>query len=463
MDIKTKKIPMRLQDKYERRKNFSEVALGYTEEEALEEASRCINCKNKPCVSSCPVGIDIPRFIESIVEKKYIEAYKIISEKSCFPAICGRICPQESQCERTCTMGIKNESVAIGRLERFVADYYMVHNTDESIAENNNQKHKKVAVVGSGPSSLSCTGELVKMGYEVSVFEALHKYGGVLTYGIPEFRLPNNIVNYEINNLKKLGVIFNKNIVIGKSLNIDDLKSEGYDAIFIGTGAGIPMFMNIPGENLNGVYSANEYLTRVNLLRAKDEDSFTPIKDSKIVAVIGGGNVAMDAARSAVRLGAEKTYIIYRRSENELPARREEVENAKEEGIEFLFLNNPVEILPDKDNNVKSIKLIKMELGEPDQSMRRRPIPIKDSKYIIDVDTVIMALGTSPNPLLKKSITNNIIEFDKKGCIIVDEKNITKDKSIFAGGDAVTGAATVISAMGAGKNAAIYIDKYLSE
>lgn len=455
MDI-MKKHPMPVQDPLVRNKNFKEVALGYDEKTAVEEAKRCLNCKHRPCVTGCPVNIVIPEFIKYVAEGEFEKAYQVISASSALPAVCGRVCPQESQCESKCVRGIKGEPVAIGRLERFVADYHNSHADGKvNIPEKNG---KKVAVIGSGPSSLTCAGDCAKMGYDVTVFEALHIAGGVLVYGIPEFRLPKNIVKTEVDNLKALGVDFKTNVIIGKSIEIDDIMKE-YDAVFIGSGAGLPRFMGIEGENLKGVYSANEFLTRINLMKAYKEDSRTPIQHAKAVAVVGGGNVAMDAARCAIRLGAEKVYIIYRRSLDELPARAEEVEHAMEEQIEFKTLTNPTKIIGDENNNVCAIECISMELGEPDESGRRRPVVIKGSEHLIDVDCVIMALGTSPNPLIKS--TTKGLEVDRRGCIVADEMGRTSLKGVFAGGDSVTGAATVIKAMGAGKNAAKAIDEYL--
>ena len=460
--------PMPVQDPEVRAHNFKEVALGYDEKTAINEANRCLRCVNQPCVSGCPVGIHIPDFIEKVKEGKFEEAYHIISLTSSLPAVCGRVCPQESQCESRCTLGIRFEPVGIGRLERFVADHHssLKENTIE-VPESNGHK---VAVVGSGPSGLTCAGDLAKKGYEVTVFEALHTAGGVLVYGIPEFRLPKSIVAGEVDALKKLGVKIETNIVIGKTLTIDELFEMGYEAVFVGSGAGLPRFMNIPGEAYKGVYSANEFLTRSNLMKAYRDDSDTPIMKGGRIAVVGGGNVAMDAARTALRLGAEKVYIVYRRSMEELPARKEEVEHAGEEGIDFRLLNNPVEILgyenPEdprdpKNGFVAGIRCIRMELGEPDASGRRSPVEIPGSEFVLDVDTVIMAIGTSPNPLIKN--TTDGLEVNKRGGIIIDENALTSRKGVFAGGDAVTGAATVISAMGAGKLAASSIDQYLKE
>ena len=456
------KNPMPSQDPIERASNFQEVALGYTKEMALDEAARCLNCKNHPCTQGCPVQISIPEFIKKVAEEDFEGAYNIISKDSSLPAVCGRVCPQENQCEKYCVRGIKGEPVGIGRLERFVADWHNA-NAKEAPVKPASNGHK-VAVIGSGPSGLTCAGDLAKKGYEVTVFEALHTAGGVLVYGIPEFRLPKSIVQKEVDGLKALGVKVETNTVIGKTVSVDELMSDefGFEAVFIGSGAGLPSFMNIPGENLKGVYSANEFLTRINLMKAYREGADTPIKHSKAVAVVGGGNVAMDAARCAKRLGAEHVYIVYRRSEAELPARREEVEHAKEEGIEFKLLNNPVEILGGEDRFVNGIKCIRMELGEPDASGRRRPVEIPGSEFVLDVDCVIMAIGTSPNPLIKN--TTEGLETNKKGCIVAEEETGKTSKDmVYAGGDAVTGAATVILAMGAGKTAAKAIDEALSK
>lgn len=464
--MKLEKNPMPIQDPIERGHNFKEVALGYTEEIALDEAERCLNCRNPRCVEGCPVNIHIPEFITKIKEKDYEGAYNVISLSSSLPAVCGRVCPQETQCESKCVRGIKGEPVGIGRLERFVADYHLAH--DHDVVKPASNGHR-VAVVGSGPSGLTCAGDLAKKGYEVTIFEALHTAGGVLVYGIPEFRLPKSIVSKEVDNLKKLGVTVDTNVVIGKSITVDELLEE-YEAVYIGSGAGLPSFMNIPGESLNGVYSANEFLTRSNLMKAYESDPVTPIMKGGKVAIVGGGNVAMDAARTALRLGAEKVYVIYRRSLEELPARKEEVEHAMEEGIDFKLLNNPVEILgyhnPDnprdpKNNFVTGIKCIKMELGEPDASGRRRPVEIPGSEFELEVDAVVISIGTSPNPLIKS--TTSGLEVTKKGGIIVDDGGKTTKDKVYAGGDAVTGAATVISAMGAGKLAAKSIDEYLSK
>ena len=456
-----KKVPVREQDPKVRATNFEEVCLGYNMEEAMEEASRCIGCKNAKCVQGCPVSIDIPSFIKEIKTGNIEEAYKVIGQSSALPAICGRVCPQESQCEGQCIRGIKGEPISIGKLERFVADYALENNIKPVGAEKLNGH--KVAVIGSGPAGLTCAGDLAKLGYEVTVFEALHELGGVLVYGIPEFRLPKQkVVAKEIEKVKELGVKFESNVVIGKSTTIDQLiEEEGFEAVFIGSGAGLPKFMGIPGENANGVFSANEYLTRSNLMKAFDDSYDTPIAAGTKVAVVGGGNVAMDAARTALRLGAE-VHIVYRRSEEELPARVEEVHHAKEEGIIFDLLTNPKEILVDDNGNVTGMKVIKMELGEPDASGRRRPVEVAGSEYTIDVDTVIMSLGTSPNPLI--SSTTEGLEINKWKCIVADENNgKTSKEGVYAGGDAVTGAATVILAMGAGKAAAKGIDEYLRD
>ncbi|MBR3525667.1 MAG: NADPH-dependent glutamate synthase [Lachnospiraceae bacterium] len=455
-----KKVPVREQDSAVRAHNFEEVCLGYNKEEAMAESTRCINCKNARCIQGCPVSINIPAFIAQVKEGNMEEAYRIISESSALPAVCGRVCPQESQCEGVCIRGVKGEPVSIGKLERFVADWARENGIRPTPAAE--KKGKKVAVIGSGPAGLTCAGDLAKAGYDVTIYEALHKAGGVLVYGIPEFRLPKEaVVEKEIENVMSLGVKIERDVVIGKSITIDELISEEhYDAVFIGSGAGLPKFMGIPGENANGVFSANEYLTRSNLMRAFDEKSSTPIMKSKKVAVVGGGNVAMDAARTALRLGAE-VHIVYRRSEAELPARVEEVHHAKEEGIIFDLLTNPVEILEDEKGWVKGIRCIRMELGEPDASGRRRPVEVPGSEFDIDVDTVIMSLGTSPNPLI--SSTTEGLEVNKWKCIVADEATgKTTKEGVYAGGDAVTGAATVILAMGAGKAAAKAIDEYLS-
>jgi len=452
------KVPMPEQDPNIRNKNFLEVSTGYTEDMAVEEANRCLRCKTRPCMSGCPVNVKIPEFIELIANRDFEGAYKKIKETNALPAVCGRVCPQESQCEGKCVRGVKGESVAIGRLERFAADWHRNNSEDEvpPIIKNG----KKVAVIGAGPSGLTCAGDLAKLGYEVTVFEAFHAAGGVLVYGIPEFRLPKDIVKQEIEGLKKLGVDIKTNMVIGKILSVDDIIAMGYKAVYIASGAGLPMFMGIEGEDLVGVYSANEFLTRINLMKAYLEDYDTPIKRSKAVAIIGGGNVAMDAARCAKRLGAEHVYIIYRRSMDEMPARAEEVHHAFEEGIEFKILTNPTKILGDEKGYVNAIECISMELGEPDASGRRRPNPVEGSEFTIPVDSVIMALGTSPNPLIRT--TTSGIDANKRGCLIVDDNLQTTKEGVYAGGDAVTGAATVILAMGAGKKAAESINEYLS-
>ena len=458
-NMRPDKNPMPHQDPVVRSGNFEEVALGYTKEQAVDEAQRCLNCKNMPCVSGCPVKIHIPEFIAKVAEGDFEAAYQIIAADSALPAVCGRVCPQETQCESKCVRGIKHESVGIGRLERFVADWHNANSTEKPVKPASNGH--KVAVIGSGPSGLTCAGDLARKGYEVTVYEALHLAGGVLVYGIPEFRLPKSIVQKEVDGLKELGVKIETNVVVGKSVTIDQLLSEeGFSAVFIGSGAGLPKFMGIPGENSNGVFSANEYLTRSNLMKAFDENSNTPIMRGKKVAVVGGGNVAMDAARTALRLGAE-VHIVYRRSEEELPARVEEVHHAKEEGIIFDLLTNPTQILADDKGWVTGMKCIRMELGEPDESGRRRPVEVPDSEFVLDVDTVIMSLGTSPNPLI--SSTTEGLEINKWKCIVAAEENgKTTKEGVYAGGDAVTGAATVILAMGAGKAAAKGIDEYLS-
>ena len=451
------KTPMPEQDPKVRARNFKEVALGYTEEMAKEEAGRCLNCKNPKCVEGCPVNVRIPEFIHKVAEGDFKAAYEIITSTNALPALSGRVCPQESQCESKCVRGVKGEPVAIGRLERFVADWYRENvNAKPEKAPSNGMK---VAVVGCGPAGLTCASDLAKKGYVVSIFEALHTAGGVLVYGIPEFRLPKAIVANEVENLKAQGVEVMTNMVIGRVLTIDELFEMGFQAVFVGSGAGLPMFMHIPGESLKGVMSANEYLTRTNLMRAYDESYDTPVIRSKAVAVVGGGNVAMDAARSAMRMGAEHVYIVYRRSEEEMPARKEEVHHAKEEGIEFLNLNNPVKIIGDENGRVCAMECIRMELGEPDESGRRSPIPVEGSNYNLEVDTVIMSIGTSPNPLIRT--TTSGLEANKRGCLIVDEAMCTTKEGVYAGGDAVTGAATVILAMGAGKTAAQSIDKYI--
>jgi glutamate synthase (NADPH/NADH) small chain len=467
MAIDPKKHEMPAQDPKVRAHNFDEVALGYSEETALAEAARCLNCKNRPCVAGCPVNVQIPEFIQKVKEGDFEAAYQIISETSSLPAVCGRVCPQETQCEEVCSLGIKFEPVGIGRLERFVADWHN-ENVKEAAKAPESNGHK-VAIVGAGPAGLTCAGDLAKKGYKVTIYEALHTSGGVLVYGIPEFRLPKAIVAREVDGLKDLGVEVVTNAVIGKTLTIDELFDDGFEAVFVGSGAGLPSFMNIPGESLIGVYSANEYLTRSNLMKAYKDNPDTPIMKGGKVAVVGGGNVAMDAARTALRLGAEKVYVVYRRSMEELPARAEEVEHAEEEGIDFRLLNNPVEILgynnPDdprdpKNGTVRAIRCIKMELGEPDEGGRRRPVPIEGSEFELEVDAVIMSIGTSPNPLIKD--TTEGLEVNNRGGIVVNEGGLTSRNAVYAGGDAVTGAATVISAMGAGKVAAASIDEYLS-
>ena len=459
-NMSLKKNPMPHQPAEVRARNFQEVALGYTAEQAIDEAKRCLNCKNRPCVSGCPVNIAIPEFIALVAEGDFEGAYNVITRQSSLPAVCGRVCPQESQCESKCVRGIKGEPVAIGRLERFVADWHNANcNTLPTRPESNGHK---VAVIGSGPSGLACAGDLAKKGYEVTVFEALHVAGGVLVYGIPEFRLPKAIVAKEIETLKALGVEIRTNYVVGKTISVDELmKEEGFEAVFIGSGAGLPRFMGIEGENLKGVYSANEFLTRINLMKAYREDSKTPIFRAKKVAVCGGGNVAMDAARSALRLGADEVYIVYRRGESELPARAEEVEHAKEEGVIFKLLTNPTRIIKGENGFVGGMECVEMTLGEPDASGRRRPVVKEGSEFVLDVDCVIMAIGTSPNPLIKS--TTEGLATEKWGGIIADENGLTSRENVYAGGDAVTGAATVILAMGAGKTAASAIDKKLSE
>ncbi len=468
VNMSLKKNPMPSQAPEARACNFFEVEMGYSPEVAIDEALRCLGCKDMPCASGCPVNIRIPEFIAKIKDGDFEGAYEVISESSSLPAVCGRVCPQETQCEARCVRGIKGEPVGIGRLERFVADWHNAHsNPPVQTAPKNG---KRVAVVGSGPSGLACAGDLAKKGYSVTVFEALHVAGGVLVYGIPEFRLPKDIVKKEVDNLRSLGVEFLTNMIIGKTLTVDELFELGYKAVFIGTGAGLPNFMGIPGESYKGVYSANEFLTRSNLMKSYRDDSKTPIMKGGRVAVVGGGNVAMDAARTALRLGADKVYIIYRRSMDELPARREEIEHAKEEGVEFLLLNNPVEILGYQNPNdrrdpkngfVTGIKCVKMKLGEPDDKGRCRPVPIKDSEFVLDVDTVVMSIGTSPNPLIKS--TTKGLTVNERGGIVVEDCGRTTKEGVYAGGDAVTGAATVISAMGAGKCAASAIDEYLSQ
>lgn len=454
------KVPMPEQKPDVRNKNFEEVAMGYTPEMAVEEATRCLNCKNKPCVGGCPVNVRIPEFIEKVAAGEFEEAYKIITSTNGLPAVCGRVCPQESQCEGKCVRGIKGEPVGIGRLERFCADWHM-ENSDVK-AEKPASNGKKVAVVGAGPSGLTCAGDLAKKGYEVTVFEAFHTAGGVLVYGIPQFRLPKEIVRKEVQNLEDLGVEIQTNMIIGKTLSVDELFEMGYKAVFIGSGAGLPSFMGIPGEDLIGVFSANEYLTRTNLMKAYLDEYDTPIIKSKTVAVVGGGNVAMDAARCAKRLGAETVYIVYRRGLEEMPARKEEIHHAMEEGIIFRNLTNPVKINGDENGRVKSMECVEMELGEPDDSGRRRPVVKENSNFELEVDTVIMSIGTSPNPLIRS--TTEGLETNRRGCLIVNEETMqTTREGVYAGGDAVTGAATVILAMGAGKQAAAAIDEYLSK
>ncbi|ATD55772.1 NADPH-dependent glutamate synthase [Clostridium chauvoei] len=461
MDIKDrmKRTPVTEQAPKIRATNFEEVCLGYDEERAIKEANRCLGCKNPKCVEGCPVSINIPAFISKVKVGDFEAAAKEIAKYSALPAVCGRVCPQESQCEGKCVLGIKGEAVAIGKLEKFVADWARKHNVD--LAQTEESKGKKVAVIGSGPAGLTCAGDLAKRGYDVTIFEALHEPGGVLVYGIPEFRLPKDeVVKAEIENIKKLGVKIETNVIIGRTITIDELmQEENFEAVFIGSGAGLPKFMGIPGENANGVFSANEFLTRVNLMKAYKEDYHTPVKVGKKVAVVGGGNVAMDAARTALRLGAE-THIVYRRSESELPARAEEVHHAKEEGIIFDVLTNPTEIVTDENGWVKGMKCVKMELGEADASGRRRPVVVEGSEFVMEVDTVIMSLGTSPNPLI--SSTTNGLETNKWKCLVADEHGLTTKEGVYAGGDAVTGAATVILAMGAGKKAAEAIDEYLA-
>ncbi len=458
-NLSERKIPVPEQNPDERKKNFSEVTLGYTPEMAQKEAERCLNCKTMPCMSGCPVNVKIPEFIQKIKEQDYEKAYAIIHQSSSLPAVCGRVCPQEKQCESQCVRGKKGDSVSIGRLERFVADWHM-ENCHFPVKKPEFNGHR-VAIVGGGPAGLTCAGDLAKRGYAVTIFEAFHVAGGVLMYGIPEFRLPKEIVQKEIDHLKLLGVEIMTNMVIGKVFSIDELMEQGFEAVFVGSGAGLPRFMGIEGESLVGVCSANEYLTRINLMKSYQEGYDTPVLSSESVAVCGGGNVAMDAARSAVRMGAKKVYIIYRRSENEMPARKEEVRHAQEEGVQFLTLQNPVKILGDENDRVRALVCQKMELGEPDISGRRKPVPIPDSCYELPVDTVIMAIGTSPNPLLRK--TTEGLETNQKGCLIVDESMMTTKQGVYAGGDAVTGAATVIMAMGAGKSAAQSIDEYIQQ
>ena len=457
-NMKMQKNPMPEQDPLVRNKNFDEVALGYTAEMAMDEAKRCLNCKNSLCRTGCPVSVRIPEFIAKVAEGDFDAAYDIITSTNSLPAVCGRVCPQEKQCESKCVRGIKGESVGIGRLERFVADYHMAKEDKPAVTVPESNGHK-IAVIGSGPAGLTCAGDLRKMGYDVTIFEAFHKAGGVLVYGIPQFRLPKEIVAAEIENLKAMGVVIENNVIIGKSLTVDELFEDGYEAVFIGSGAGLPQFLHIPGENLLGVYSANEFLTRVNLMKAYRDDYDTPIKKFNRVAIVGGGNVAMDAARVAKRLGAEHVYITYRRGKDELPARKEEVEHAEPEEIEFMLLNNPVSIKGDENGHVVGIELQKMELGEPDEKGRRRPVPVEGSNWVLDCDAVVIAIGTSPNPL-SRSTTKNL-NTTKKGGIEADENGQTSREGVFAGGDAVTGAATVILAMGAGKTGAKSIDKYI--
>lgn len=460
MQDRMKRVPVSEQAPEVRAKNFEEVCLGYIDEEAIQEANRCLTCKNPKCVDGCPVSINIPGFISYMKNGEFEKAAKEVAKYSALPAVCGRVCPQESQCEGKCVLGIKGEPVSIGKLERFIADWSRKHNVE--LADREEDKNKKIAVIGSGPAGLTCAGDLAKKGYDVTIFEALHEPGGVLVYGIPEFRLPkDDVVRAEIENIKKLGVKIETNVIIGRTITIDELmEDEGFEAVFIGSGAGLPKFMGISGENANGVLSANEFLTRVNLMKAFKEEYHTPVKVGKKVAVVGGGNVAMDAARTALRLGAE-THIVYRRSESELPARVEEVHHAKEEGVIFDILTNPTEILVDENGWVKGMKCVQMELGEPDESGRRKPVVKEGSEYVMDVDTVIMSLGTSPNPLI--SSTTKGLEANKWKCIVADEHGLTTKEGVYAGGDAVTGAATVILAMGAGKKAAEAIDEYLNK
>ena len=458
VNMSMEKNPMPEQDPEVRSHNFDEVALGYDAEVAMKEAQRCLDCKNAPCRTGCPVAVKIPRFLEKVRDGDFDAAYDIITSTNSLPAVCGRVCPQEKQCESKCVRGIKGESVGIGRLERFVADWHMAKGDKSAPAVPESNGHR-VAVIGSGPAGLTCAGDLRKLGYDVTIYEAFHKSGGVLVYGIPQFRLPKEIVAAEIENLEKMGVKIVNNAVIGKSLTVDELFEDGYEAVFIGSGAGLPQFLHIPGENLLGVYSANELLTRTNLMKAYRDDYDTPIKKFGRVAVVGAGNVAMDAARVSKRLGAEHVYIVYRRGADELPARKEEVEHAESEGIEFKLLNNPCAIHGDEDGHVTGIECIKQELGEPDEKGRRKPVPVKGSNWILDVDTVIIAIGTSPNPLIRSTTKN--LETTKKGGIQADEGGRTSREGVFAGGDAVTGSATVILAMGAGKTAAKSIDEYI--
>ncbi|MBP3921739.1 MAG: NADPH-dependent glutamate synthase [Ruminiclostridium sp.] len=459
-NMSLKRVPMPHQEPDVRNKNFSEVALGFTPEMAIEEASRCLNCKTRPCVSGCPVNVNIPDFLMHLSKGEFEEAYQVITRTNGLPAICGRVCPQETQCEGKCVRGIKGDSVSIGRLERFCADYHMKNVS--TLPEKPESNGRKVAVIGAGPSGLTCATDLAKLGYEVTIFEAFHAAGGVLIYGIPEFRLPKEIVRKEIENLTALGVEIKTNMVIGKVLSIDELFDMGYKACFVGSGAGLPSFMGIEGEDLVGVFSANEYLTRTNLMKAYQQGYDTPIMKSKAVAVVGGGNVAMDAARCAIRLGAEKVYIVYRRGLSEMPARKEEVEHAMEEGIEFKCLNNPVRLLPDENGRVKAMECVEMELTEPDESGRRKPVVKEGSNFLLDVDTVVIAIGTSPNPLIRSTTPG--LDTNRRGCLVVDEATMkTSREGVYAGGDAVTGAATVILAMGAGKQAAKSIDEFLSD
>ncbi|MEG0328899.1 MAG: NADPH-dependent glutamate synthase [Longicatena sp.] len=456
-NMSLKKIEMPIQDGEVRRNNFDEVTLGYTKEMAMEEASRCLHCPTKPCISGCPVAVNIPDFIKEVTNGEFEKAYQIIHQTSSLPAVCGRVCPQETQCEQKCVRGIKGEAVAIGRLERFVADWHRENVVDEIVKPTSNGH--KVAIVGAGPASLTCAGDLAKLGYQVSVFEALHVAGGVLMYGIPEFRLPKAIVQNEIKGLEQMGVDIQTNMVIGRSESVDDLFDAGYESVFIGSGAGLPNFMNMPGENLKGVYSANEFLTRCNLMKAYKEGVDTPIQRPKRAVIVGGGNVAMDAARCAKRLGVEEVTIVYRRSMEELPARREEVEHAMEEGIIFNLLTNPVRVLGNDEGWVTGMECVKMELGEPDESGRRRPVEMPGSNFVLDVECMIMAIGTSPNPLIRS--TTKHLDTNRKGCLVADDNGQTTRDGVFAGGDAVTGAATVILAMGAGKTAAKAMDEYI--
>ena len=459
-NMSMKKNPIPEQEPLVRNKNFEEVALGYTEEIAIDEAKRCLGCRQHPCMSGCPVHVRIPEFIAKVAEGEFEEAYKIITSTNSLPAVCGRVCPQENQCEGKCVRGLKGESVGIGRLERFVADWHAAHADPNAKVEKPVSNGHRVAVVGSGPAGLTCAGDLARMGYEVTVYELFHKAGGVLVYGIPEFRLPKAIVAREVASLEAMGVKIVTDAVVGRAISIDELLTEeGFEAVFLGSGAGLPRFLGIPGENLLGVYSANEFLTRINLMKAYREDYDTPIKHHKCVAVVGAGNVAMDAARCAKRLGAEHVYVVYRRSMEEVPARKEEVHHAQEEEVEFKLLTNPVRVIGDEKGYVTGIECIKMELGEPDEKGRRRPIPVEGSNFVLEVDAMIDALGTSPNPLLR--MTTPGLEADKHGCLIADEKGKTTHEGVYAGGDAVTGAATVILAMGAGKNAAAAIDEYI--